>query len=113
MAYIRKHGKVFLWAFLALSVLLVTCVSFLGFENRAFLHWAFIITLVLLIVCVCSLGFLIFNLVRGTRPTGDPNFDQYFGLVIPVYVILLILPAFTVTVLLAVLLVLLTLIGHL
>ncbi len=112
MAYIFRHRKIFLWSFLVAAVLLVTCVSLLGFENRTFRHWAFIVALVLLIVCVCLLSLITFNLYRGTRPTGDPNHDQYFGPVIFLYAVFVILPTVTVTIVLALLLVLLTLIGH-
>jgi hypothetical protein len=82
------------------------------FENRTFLDWAFIVVLVLLVTCVCVLGWLIFNHYRNSRPTGDPEFDQYLGFAAILYILFFILPAVTATVVLSVLLVLLILLGH-
>jgi hypothetical protein len=81
-------------------------------EPRTFLGWAFIVVLALLVGCVCLLGWLIFNLVRQSRQTGDPQFDQYIGPAVFLYAIFFICPAVTAILVLGTLLILLVLLGH-
>jgi hypothetical protein len=54
---------------------------------------AFLVVLGLLLASVCVYEWVVFNLVRITRPTGDPQVDEHLGIVAAAYIVLRVAPA--------------------